>query len=58
MKIDEGTRKAIQGHLGYTDAEMALFMENPRNLDVMSKAGALMGKTIVIEVVEKSVVSH
>src|SRR5208337_2943409 len=43
MKIDEGTHKAIQGHLGYTDEEMALFMENPRNLDVMSKAPALMG---------------
>jgi uncharacterized repeat protein (TIGR04076 family) len=54
MKIDEGTRKAIQGHLGYTDEEMALFMENPRNADVMSKAPALMGKTIVVEVVEAS----
>ena len=54
MKIDEGTRKAIQVHLGYTDEEMELFMENPRNLDVMSKAPALMGKTIVVEVVKAS----
>lgn len=52
MKIDEGTRKAVQGHFGYTDEEMALFMENPRNADVMSKASALLGKTIVVEVVE------
>ena len=54
MKFDEGTRKAVQAHLGYTDEEMALFTDNPRNLDVLSKAGALMGKTIVLEVVEAS----
>ncbi|MCX5849560.1 MAG: hypothetical protein NTW65_08940 [Deltaproteobacteria bacterium] len=52
MKIDDATHKAIQEHLGYTDEEMALFIENHRNLYIISKAGALMGKTIVFEVVE------
>ncbi|MCX5841968.1 MAG: hypothetical protein NTY16_11085 [Deltaproteobacteria bacterium] len=54
MKIDEGTRKAVQGHLGYTDEEMEIFMKNPRNWDVLSKAPALLSKTVVVEVVEAS----
>jgi len=54
MKLDAGMQKSIQEHLGYTDEEMALFMENPRNADVLSKSADLMGKTIVIEVVESS----
>lgn len=41
----------IQSHLGYTDDEVKLFKENPRNTDVFAKAPALMNKTIVAEVV-------
>lgn len=52
MKLDETTRNAIQAHLGYTDEEMSIFMENPRNLDVIARAPALGDKTIVLEVVE------
>jgi uncharacterized repeat protein (TIGR04076 family) len=44
--------KVIQSHLGYTDGEMGAFRENPRNNDVLSKAPALLDKTIVIEVVD------
>lgn len=44
--------KVMQKHLGYTDEEMRLFKDNPRNEDVLSKAPALMKKTIVLEVVE------
>jgi len=54
MKLDEATRNAIQARLGYTDEEMAVFLENPRNLDVLAKAPALMEKTIAVEVVEAS----
>ena len=54
MKFDEGIWKAMQAHLRYTDEEMELFRKNPRNVDVMAKAGALMSKTIVIEVVEST----
>ena len=51
MNIDEQW-KVLQAHLGYTDEELKLFRENPRNSDVLSKVGAVMNKTIIIEVVE------
>jgi len=38
--------------LGYTDDEMKIFRENPRNDDVLSKAPELIKKTIVMRVVE------
>lgn len=44
--------KVMQKHLGYTDEEMKSFRENPRNDDILSKAPALMSKTIVVDVVE------
>lgn len=44
--------KVMKTHLGYTDEEMRMFRENPRNEDVLSKAPALVDKTIVLEVVE------
>lgn len=52
MKLDESTRNIIQKHFDYTDEEMKIFMENPRNEDVLSKAPILMNKTIILEVVE------
>ena len=45
--MDETTR-LIKNHLGYTDEEMQIFQDNPRNMDVLSKTPELMGKTIVI----------
>jgi uncharacterized repeat protein (TIGR04076 family) len=44
--------KVMKSRLGYSDEEMKAFRENPRNEDVLSKAPALLDKTIVIEVVE------
>ena len=44
--------KVMKTRLGYTDEEMKAFRENPRNEDVLSKASALLGKTIVLEVVD------
>lgn len=43
--------KVMKDRLGYTDEEMKIFRENPRNDDVISKAPELVNKTIVIEVV-------
>ena len=54
MKIGEEVWKFIQGRLGYTDEGMKIFMENPRNEDVLSKAPALMNKTIIAEIVRQS----
>ena len=42
----------IKNHLGYTDEEMKVWLENPRNHEAVLKAPALLQKTIVIEVVE------
>lgn len=44
--------KVMKAHLGYTEDEMNAFRENPRNDDVVTKAPALIKKTIVLEVVE------
>jgi uncharacterized repeat protein (TIGR04076 family) len=52
MKINEDVWKFCQKHLGYNDDEMKKFRQNPRNEDVISKAPALMNKTIVFEVIE------
>jgi len=42
----------MQQHLGYDDEEMEFFKDNPRNMTVLSRAPALMNKTIVAEVIE------
>ena len=52
MEVDESVWQFMEKHLGYNDEEMKKFRENPRNMDVLSKAGELMNKTIVVEVVE------
>jgi len=52
MKMNEEIWKSFQKHLGYTDEEMKKFRANPRNEDVLSKAPALMDKTIIVEVAE------
>jgi uncharacterized repeat protein (TIGR04076 family) len=44
--------KVMKAHLGYTDEEMKAFRANPRNEEVLSKAPALIQKTIVLEVVQ------
>ncbi|MBI5031286.1 MAG: TIGR04076 family protein [Chloroflexi bacterium] len=52
MKLDERVWKIFQRHLRYSDEELKTFRENPRNEDVLSKAPALMNKTIILEVVD------
>ena len=52
MEVNEDRWKMMQDHFGYTDEEMKMFRENPRNTDILSKGPALMNKTIVVEVVE------
>lgn len=49
-----GKWKIMKERLGYTEEEMKVFRENPRNEDVLSKVPALMNKTIVLEVVESN----
>jgi uncharacterized repeat protein (TIGR04076 family) len=52
MTIDERLWKIAQKHLDYTDEEMEVFKQNPRNEDVLAKGFALMNKSIILEVVE------
>jgi len=52
MKISEDVWKYLQTRLGYTDDEMKKFRQNPKNEDIISKAPALMNKTIVVEVID------
>jgi uncharacterized repeat protein (TIGR04076 family) len=42
----------MKSHLGYTDEEMKIFMDNPKNLEVLKRVPKLMNKTIIIEVVD------
>ena len=51
MAIDEKTWAFYKDLLGYTDEELKEFKKNPNNEDVVSKAPALMDRTIVFEVV-------
>jgi uncharacterized repeat protein (TIGR04076 family) len=44
--------KFIKKRLGYTNEEMKMFRENPRNEDVLSKAPELLKKTIIVEVID------
>ena len=44
--------KFIKKRLGYTNEEMKMFRENPRNEDVLSKAPELLKKTIIAEVID------
>ena len=50
--INEEMKGFIQKHLGYTDEEMKIFLENPKNINILAKAPKLMNKTIVIEVMK------
>jgi len=52
MTIDNRMWKFFQKHLSYTDKEMELFKENPRNEDILNKSSLLLKKTIILEVVE------
>lgn len=44
--------KMMKERLGYTDEEMKIFQNDPRNEAVLSRVPALMDKTIIMEVVE------
>ena len=47
--------KMMKSHLGYSDEEMKIFRENPRNEDILSKAPELLNKTIVFRITSYNV---
>jgi len=52
MAVTKEVWEFMEKHLGYSEEERELFRKNPRNADVLDKGQALMGKTIVFEVVD------
>ena len=44
--------KMLKKRLGYSDEEMAMFRENPKNMDIVSKIPVMMKKKLILEVVE------
>ncbi len=52
MKISDEMKENIRKNFNYNPEELELFLENPRNHDVLSNSLKFLGKTFVIEVVE------
>jgi uncharacterized repeat protein (TIGR04076 family) len=52
LKISEEMKDNIKEHFGYDDNELNIFLDNPRNIEVLSKSLPLLKKTIIAEVVE------
>jgi uncharacterized repeat protein (TIGR04076 family) len=52
MQVDDRVWPVMKKRLGYSDAEIQTFRNNPRNEDVLSKASILMEKVIILDVVE------
>ncbi|NVM18165.1 MAG: TIGR04076 family protein [Candidatus Lokiarchaeota archaeon] len=52
MKLTEDMKKNIKERLDYNDEELKLFLDNPNNVEIITKSLPLLNKTIVIEVIE------
>jgi uncharacterized repeat protein (TIGR04076 family) len=50
--MDNRVWRIAQKHLGYTDEQMVLLRNDPNNADILSKAGLLRNKVLVLKVVE------
>lgn len=52
MNVSKDMEENIKEHFGYNDEEVKTFLDNPRNIDVLSKSLKLLGKTLVVDVIE------
>ena len=52
MKLSEDMQKNIKEQLDYNDEELKIFLDNPKNIEILTKSLPLLKKTIVIEVIE------
>ncbi|MBY9012062.1 MAG: hypothetical protein KGD70_06785 [Candidatus Lokiarchaeota archaeon] len=52
MKLSEDMKKNIKERLDYNDEELKLFLDNPKNIEILTKSLPLLNKTIIIEVIE------
>ena len=52
MKIIEEVKQVIKDRMDYTESDIGTFINYQRNQEILSKSLKLLGKTIVIEVIE------
>ncbi len=52
MKIDENVWKYFQTHLGYNDAEIEIFKNDPRWKKILERVDELSKKSVIFEVYE------
>ena len=52
IKISEENKKNLKEHFGYNDEELNIFLDNPRNIEILSKSLPLLNKTLIAEVME------
>jgi uncharacterized repeat protein (TIGR04076 family) len=52
MKVSEDMKRNIKERLDYNEEELKMFLDNPKNLEILTKSLPLLNKTIVIEVIE------
>jgi len=52
LKLSKEMKNNIKERLGYSDEELKIFLDNPKNIEILTKSMPLMNKTIVIEVIE------
>ena len=52
MNLSEDMKKNIKERLGYNDEELKSFLDNPKNIELLTKSLPLLNKTIVIEVIK------
>lgn len=50
--IDERLAKIIQKRFGYNDDEIKIFIDDPRNKEIINRSKVFQNKLIVLEVVE------
>jgi len=52
MQINAKLKNDLKEHFGYNDEELEMFLENPRNKEILSKTPELLNKTIILKVIE------
>ena len=52
MQFSEEMKNNIKEHFGYSEEDFAIFVKNPRNIELLSQQMKLLGKTMVATVVE------
>jgi len=52
MELSKKKESELRQRMNYSEGELDTFINNPRNKDILAKSLELLGKTIVVEVIE------